>query len=108
MEEISLLIIPTAWNDIKDYLLLKLASMGESLMADCLAGCQGENREYLSCWFMFQSAAADYMRSGEDEETRHITNRAKALIHFICTKLGINYTDPNIDFSEVDFSPDFN
>lgn len=108
MNEEIFLHIPTEWIDIKDFLLLKLSTMSENLLTDCIAGCSGSNREYLSCWFMFQSAVADYENTtyidSEGIEHREITKTAKTLIHFICTKLGLG---ENIDFSE-DFTNDFN
>lgn len=73
--------VPAKWKYVYDLLLRKMAELSEDLLKDCNASCNGTNKEYISCWNMFQAACSAY----EIGEKR----KAEVLIQFITTKLGI-------------------
>lgn len=73
--------VPINWKQVYDELLIKMASIGEDLLKECNASCNGENKEYIACWNMFQAACAAF-ELGQ-------YNKANTLIKYIMAKLDI-------------------
>ncbi len=72
--------IPMQWKYIYDNLRIKMAELGDNLLKECNASCNGDNKEYIACWNMFQAACASY-----DVNRK----RSKLLIQYIIAKLNI-------------------
>lgn len=79
--------IPIEWKYIYDNLRIKMAEIGDNLLKECNASCNGDNKEYIACWNMFQAACASY-----DVNKK----RSRLLIQYIIAKLNIKEVE-NID-----------
>lgn len=71
--------IPPAYACVYHKLLIMLADMGLDMLADCQAGCNGRNKNVMSCWNMFQSACASY-QLGLQKQAETLLNYVKAQI----------------------------
>lgn len=74
--------IPIQYQEVYEYLLIKLSDLGKDMLTDCLGGCKGQNQSVVQCWIMFQTACAAFA-IGE-------TKKANLLIRYINAKLNIN------------------
>lgn len=71
--------IPAKYACIYHKLLIMLADMGVDMLADCQAGCNGRNKNVMSCWNMFQAACASY-QLGLEKRAETLLNYVKAQI----------------------------
>lgn len=71
--------IPPDYACVYHKLLIMLADMGVDMLADCKSGCNGRNKNIMSCWNMFQAACASH-QLGMDKRAKTLIDYVKAQI----------------------------
>lgn len=77
------LTIPADWVCIYHKLLTYMADFGKTIVDDCNAICQGNSKNIITCWNLFQSAVACHTL-GRDSE-------AEFFINYITSQLELIY-----------------